>query len=179
MFDYLNSFFYLGSVPGDNVMMDNNTEEHHDMENEEICNSDVNADSMPHLDAEKLYEGSRLTVPMSMLLNISFAMRHNLSKEAFNHLLSLIELHLPPDNQFQGNYIRFKNFLVNSSGPINYHYFCNFCHHYHGSMKMEICELCNRSDISYFLTSSIGDQLESILQGKSLYNLFCLHVTQD
>lgn len=60
------------------------------------------SDNQSDIENQPLYQGSRLTVSMSMLLIVTFATRHNLSGVDLCDLLNLLEVHCPSDN-IQGN----------------------------------------------------------------------------
>lgn len=66
-------------------------------DNLEVQTEDVPAEDM--LAAERLYEGSLLTVPASNVLLYKFAMKHNLSNECLSDLLQLLKLHCLTPNK--------------------------------------------------------------------------------
>lgn len=127
---------------------------------------------MGGLDSEPLYPGSRLTVSVSMLLIMSFAMRHGLSGQALADLLVLIELHCVIPNVFRKTVQMFTSYFRDLGSPIEYHYYCCTCLTYIGLNKSS-CPCCknlseSRKSISYFIIIPIIYQLQSLLSDKKL-----------
>lgn len=77
---------------------------------------------------EPIYPGSRLTVSMTMLLIVTFVMRHNLTGVAICDLLTLIDLHCPPDNICKAILAMYRNFFRKLKTPLVYNYFCEKCY---------------------------------------------------
>lgn len=79
-----------------------------------------------------LYDGAQITVAVSMLLIITFAIRHSLSGVALVDLLSLISIHCAIPNNCASSLSLLKKFFVKLKNPVQFHYYCKFCLEYQG-----------------------------------------------
>jgi len=86
-----------------------------------------------------LYDGSPVTFSVSLLLIISFAIRHNLSGLALADLLTLINIHLIVPNCFAKSTAVLNRFFRQLKKPIEYHYYCCCCFEYIGLKKTSCC----------------------------------------
>ena len=82
-----------------------------------------------------LFEGARLTLGVSMLLVITFAMRHSITGVALADLLLLIEVHLISPNYFGHSMKLLRDFFKRLKNPIEFHYYCSFCYEYIGAKR--------------------------------------------
>lgn len=132
-----------------------------------------------------LYSGARITLGMSMLLIITFAMRHQLSGTALADLLTLIELHLIAPNCFTRSMSTLHKFFKQLKNPIQFHYYCSFCYEYIGIEKRTCCpnkhclqDLTKKNCLSYFIVIPLEPQLEALLASKCrillLYDVFSI-----
>ena len=76
---------------------------------------------------------------MSMLLIITFAMRHQLSVTALADLLTLIDLHLITPNCLTRSMANLHKFFKQLKNPVQFHYYCSFCYEYIGIEKRMCC----------------------------------------
>ena len=118
-----------------------------------------------------LYNGSRISVLESMVLIITFVMRHQLTREATKDLLSLLELHCLTPNLCRSSMHMFYNFFSELTSPVQKHYFCDFCKEYSGIISREECTFCGKKKEKHFMYIPIAGQLQSILSGKIYFPL--------
>ena len=77
---------------------------------------------------QPLYVGAPITLGISTLLIVTFAMTHSLSGEALSHLLELIDAHCISPNLCTTSINKLKSFFQHLKTPLCYHYYCPFCH---------------------------------------------------
>ena len=114
---------------------------------------------------EPLYEGSRLNLLESMMLLITFVMRHQLSREATKDLLQLVELHCMVPNLCRSSLHNFYSYFSHTSTPVQRHYLCAFCKNYTGTVSNQECLICGKKKERNFMYIPIAGQLQSILSG--------------
>lgn len=118
---------------------------------------------------QPLYTGASITLAASMILIISFAMRHALTGEALADLLVLLELHCLSPNLCSRNLRTFMNFFSSLKSPLEFHYYCEMCLVYHGTEKQNMCQKCGtatrKRTTSYFLVIPVVSQLSSLFAG--------------
>lgn len=126
-------------------------------------------------DEEKpLYAGARLTLAMSMLLIVTFAVRHGLSGVALSDLLTLIELHCLLPNCFAKSSKLLRDFFNQLKSPIQLHYYCSYCQEYLGTEKPTSCAnaACltdftkKQTQLHYFIVIPFVNQLHVIIRGR-------------
>lgn len=110
------------------VEEDSETLDRSDMESENTS-KETSTSGMP------LFEGARLTLGVSMLLVITFAMRNSITGVALEDLLLLIEFHLVSPNYFGHSMKLLRDFFKKLKNPIDFHYYCSFCYEYIGAKK--------------------------------------------
>ena len=117
-----------------------------------------------------LYAGSPVTFSVSLLLIITFAMRHNLTGLALADLLTLINVHLLVPNCFAKSTAVLNCFFRQLKKPIEYHYYCSFCYQYIGLQKISCCsnkhclkDFSNKCALAYFIVLPLVVQLHSLL----------------
>lgn len=138
---------------------DQSKDQTHDCESSQDDTQDSANSNQP------LYKGSRLTVAVSMLLIVTFTMRHGLSGEALSDLLTLIELHCLADNLCCSTLKMYKDFFMKLKSPLVYIYYCQSCSNYIGNEKNP-CNICQKTPSTYFLTIPLIYQLQELLQSK-------------
>lgn len=119
-----------------------------------------------------LYDGAPISVAVSMLLIITFAIRHSLSGTALVDLLTLVSLHCALPNQCASSVALLKKFFMKLKNPIEFHYYCTFCMEYQGTTKDKICknksclkDLSRKDNCSYFIIIPLMCQLAELLKG--------------
>ena len=122
-----------------------------------------------------LYSGAPRSVAISMLLIVTFAIRHSLTGIALVDLLTLISLHCNLPNQCASSMELLKTFFMRLKNPIQCHYYCTFCMEYQG-LSIPEDKLCkNRSCLkdlsmkessSYFIIIPLVYQLRDLIQSK-------------
>ena len=90
---------------------------------------------------KSLYHGARITLGVSLLLIITFAMRHQLSGTALMDLLTLIDRHLITPNCFTRSMATLHKFFEQLENPLQFHYYCSFCSEYIGINKRRCCSI--------------------------------------
>ena len=114
---------------------------------------------------------ARILLGTSMLLIVTFVMRHGLTGEALLDLLMLLELHCLAENICITTMTMYKDFFARLKLPITLVYYCSYCNNYFGTKKTEICNICKKSDLRSLISSPVGQQLESILASKYLHSI--------
>lgn len=122
-----------------------------------------------------LYSGAPITVAVSMLLIITFAIRHSLTGLAIADLLTLVSLHCSLPSNCASSMDLVKKFFMRLKNPIQFHYYCTFCMEYQG-MSLANDKLCkNKSCLkdlskkdmsSYFIIIPLICQLRDLIQSK-------------
>ena len=122
-----------------------------------------------------LYHGARITLGVSLLLIITFAMCHQLSGTALMDLLTLIDIHLITPNCFTRSMATLHKFFKQLENPLQFHYYCSFCYEYIGINKRTCCtnkhclqDLTKKNSLSYFIVIPLEPQLEALLASKYL-----------
>ena len=82
------------------------------------------------LDQEPLYKGANVTLGSVMVLLVMFVIRHNLTSEALENLLSIIAALLPASSILPSSVSRFKKYFTNLKHPFVFHHYCSFCFAY-------------------------------------------------
>ena len=96
-------------------------------------NNQVNEDGDRDILASgRLYNGAPITVGVSMLLIIAFAVCHSLTGVAVVDLLILVSLHCALPNQCASSMELLKTFFMKLKNPIQFHIYCTFCMEYQG-----------------------------------------------
>ena len=73
------------------------------------------------------YPGAAITVGLSALLIMTFALRHMLSGEALSDLLTLISAHCPSPNLCMKSIFELKKHFHNLKAPMRFHKYCSHC----------------------------------------------------
>ena len=122
-----------------------------------------------------LYSGAPLSSTSSVVLLLSFVMKHKLTREAFNDLLAVIEAHCPRPNNCKTTVKKLFEFVSQAKGDIVKHYFCNYCKAYFGKQEDSNatgnCKICGKSISKadqFFVEVPIVKQLQKFFIGKFL-----------
>lgn len=122
-----------------------------------------------------LYEGAPISVAVSMLLIITYAVRHCLTGLALVDLLTLVSLHCIVPNRCASSMALLKKFFMKLKNPIQLHYYCTFCMEYQGLSipedklcKNRCClkDLHKKENSSYFIIIPLMCQLRDLIQSK-------------
>ena len=153
----------------DNNGMDTDLE-FEDKDESEHLDSFVKISELPSLHNKPLYTGSPVTFSVSLLLIITFAMRHNLTGMALADLLTLINVHLLVPNCFAKSTAVLNHFFRQLKKPIEYHYYCRFCYQYIGLQKVSCCsnkyclkDFTKKGALAYFIVLPLVVQLHALL----------------
>ena len=151
---------------------------------------DENADSVNSTDDKvqeqksadvPLYSGAPISVAVSMLLIVTFAIRHSLTGLALVDLLTLVSLHCALPNQCASSMELLKKYFMQLKNPIQCHYYCTFCMEYQGLSipedklcKNRCClkDLGEKENSSYFIIIPLVCQLSDLIQSKYPYSFF-------
>lgn len=139
------------------------------MEDENIDGQDEASEDRP------LYNGAPITVAVSILLIVTYAVRHCLTGLAIFDLLTLLSLHCTIPNQCASSMKLLKKFFMTLKNPIQFHYYCTFCMEYQGLAiadnklcKNKSClkDLSKKDMSSYFIIIPLICQLRDLIQSK-------------
>lgn len=143
--------------------------DYEDQEDLELPSENCESES----DDDILYPGAPLTSSSSVVLLLTFVMKHKLTREAFNDLLSVIEAHCPRPNNCKTSVKKLLEFVSQAKGDIEKHYFCDYCKAYFGKGTGN-CNICGRSISKasrFFIEVPVEKQLQKFFTGK--YFVFC------
>ena len=128
------------------------------------------------LDQEPLYKGANVTLGSVMVLLVLFVIRHNLTSEALENLLSIIAALLPASNILPSSVSRFKKYFANLKHPFVFHHYCSFCFAYISQQGVKQCtnshrlkDLSAKGGTSYFIEIPIVDQLQTMFSRSGFY----------
>jgi len=122
-----------------------------------------------------LYDGAPISVAVSMLLIVTFAIRHSLTGLAIVDLLTLVSLHCALPNQCASSMALLKKIFTRLKNPIEFHYYCTLRMQYQGLSLPEdkLCknrcclkDLNERENSSYFIIIPLMCQLRDLIQSK-------------
>ncbi len=118
--------------------------------------------------SEPIYSGAQLTLGLSLILIMSFAINHNLTDSAVQDLLQLINLHCLTPNLCVTTLYMLKKHFSSTQFSSTRHYYCRFCKTTINNFDL-VCPntACGRSagtKPSYFLELSIADQLRNMFK---------------
>ncbi|XP_033726096.1 uncharacterized protein LOC117315808 [Pecten maximus] len=117
--------------------------------------------------ARPIYKDAPISVAVSLLMILTYAMTYHLSGEGTADLLLLIELHCISPNFCSKTFQMFTNYFRTLRAPLEFHHYCCECHHYYGLLKVDTCPGCKRQSQpkdppSYFIVLPIIDQIRSL-----------------
>ncbi|XP_069108930.1 uncharacterized protein [Argopecten irradians] len=140
------------------------------------ANDDTENESQPCPSIDSvtpIYKDAPISVGVSLLLIVTYAMAYHLTGEGTADLLVLIELHCISPNLCSKTMKMFTDYFRSLRAPLEYHHYCYECHHYFGLSKVSPCPGCRRHSHqkdppSYFIMLPIVDQIKSLFGGTSL-----------
>ena len=125
-----------------------------------------------------LYQGSPITLSSSILLTLSFVLKHKLTGEAFGDLLAVLEAHCPKPNNCRTSVKRLFDYFKEIKGNIIKHLFCSYCKAYIGK-EAEVsvgptcnCHVCGTEllgNTSFFIEAPIDEQIRKLFRGMYYY----------
>ena len=126
-----------------------------------------------------LYQGSSLTLAASSGLIMKFKMRHNLTYEGLQDLLSLLKIHCPSPNDCITSVYKFRKQFGSSSAIL--HYFCSACYH-NVTTDVSVCtnplcknNLTKEGGRSSFIEVPVAAQFQKLLERKySSINMYII-----
>ncbi|XP_028407832.1 uncharacterized protein LOC114530409 [Dendronephthya gigantea] len=137
----------------------------------------VDNDYEENADSKPLYENAPITVGVSALLIMTFAIRHMISGKALHDLLVLVSLHCGWPNYCFKTLYTFKKYFQNLKSPLKFHNYCSKCN-VSISKEMPTCpnSLCLQDltvpgNMSFFIEISIEDQIRSLFAKTGIWNL--------
>lgn len=125
-----------------------------------------------------LFSGAPITTSSSIVLLLSFVMKHKLTQEAFHDLLAVIEAHCPRPNNCKKEVKKLFEFVSQAKGNIVKHFFCSYCKAYcgkgtqdnQGKTEMKgTCHICGKNLASthgFFIEAPIVKQLQTFFGGE-------------
>lgn len=143
--------------------------------------SDQNEKEIDH-GGDPLYDGARLTVAESLLLTMTFAMTYNLTGEALNSLLVLLNLHCLQPNKCLTSLYKFRKYFENLKNPLKYHRFCSYCflsiqdeEAKHCTNSLCLRDLLWQGAISYFLEIPLLAQVQNLFSKVGFFEQISTH----
>ena len=127
------------------------------------------------VDDNPIYPNARITNAVSMLLIMTFALKHKLSGVAIRDLLSLIDIHCLEPNPLLKSLFKFKQYFQLLKNPLKKHHFCSKCSI---SLKEDSVECPNvackekfdHQSTPFFIELSIIDQLKALFNRQGFYS---------
>ena len=148
---------------------------------EELWDDEENIEEISHEETQQsngllvdekfpLYTGAKITLGMSLLLIITFAIPHQLSGTALADLLTLIDLHLISPNCLTRCMATLHSFFKQLNNPVQFHYYCSFSYEYIGIEKQACCtnihclqDLTKKNSLTHFIVIPLEPQLGALL----------------
>ena len=129
---------------------------------------DFQADDIP------LYSGASITVNVTMILLLAFAVRHKLTNEAISDLLYLIRTICPQPNNTCTSFFKFRKFFSRLTIPVHFCYYCSSCFNPIQDIAASACSVCEKAfssikDFSYFVHFSVSNQIKSPFARKGFF----------
>lgn len=123
-----------------------------------------------------LYPGASITVNITMVLLLAFAVRHKLTNEAISDLLYLIEKICPQPNSGCKTLYNFRKYFFCLLTPVNFCYYCINCFGLINNLAENAYLACGKAfttvnDLSYFLHFSVSDQIKSLFARKDFLTI--------
>ena len=124
--------------------------------------------------SDLLYKGATLTLGLSIILIMSFAINHNLTDAAVRDLLQILSLHCPSPNICVTSLYIFKKHFAATLFNSKRHYYCPMCKSSIGGLQMkcpnrECGKRLTDDNQGYFTEISILDQLRNIFNRPGLH----------
>ena len=144
--------------------------------------TDPNAQEIPaheddvDLDQEPLYNGSTVTLGSIMVLLALFVIKHNLSGEAIEHLLSIFAAALPVSNVVPRTISCFRKYFCHLKNPFILHKYCTYCFAFVRERDLANCpnghclkDLTRKGGTAYFIEVPIIQQLQTLFSRDGFY----------
>ena len=129
------------------------------------------------IDQEPLYKGANVTLGSVMVFLVLFGIRHNLTSEALENLLSIMAAMLPASSILPSSLNRFKKYLSDLKHSFVFHHCCSFCFAYVGQRNVKQCpnlhclkDLTAKGGTCYFIEISPINQLQTMFSRSGFYN---------
>lgn len=125
---------------------------------------DISYINNPVYDANQpIYDGASISLKQSMLLVLRLSLKHNLTDSCISDILYIIQFHCSEQNKKKISMYHFKKLFNMENNSYVKHYYCSKCLKTSDNYKT-VCDECNqRSSQHFFVTLSIVDQLQMIL----------------
>ena len=168
--DYLSDsdLFSCSSAAG--TVYDFDSDNSTDGSDHEDCDVEQAHDNDP-----PLYEGASLSLSSSILLTLSFVLKHRLTVQCFTDPLAVIEAHCPNPNYCKTSVRKLFDHFKNIKGNLVKHMFCTFCKGYICEQRQmesvtlpDSCRICGTSlanNTSFFLEAPLADQITKLFKG--------------
>lgn len=133
--------------------------------------SELHEDTFAH----DLYNGTQISVGLSLILIMSFVINHSFTDAALRDLLQIISLHCPSPNLCITSLYIFKKYFAATKFNFKRHYYCPFCKSSIDHLQLKCpniaCEKkLSNTDRSYFIEVSILEQLQNMFRRPGFYN---------
>ena len=121
-----------------------------------------------------LYEGADISLGISLMLLMSFAIEHSLTDSAVRDLLQVLNLHCPAPNVCITSLYFFKKYFSGFRFPSRRHHYCSLCKTAVSEFE-HVCpnSLCRTalpsSSRSYFVEISVEEELRSLFKRPGFY----------
>ena len=122
-------------------------------------------------DDELLYSNAAMTVSETMILLMTYAIRHSLTYTAFSDLLEIISFICPQPNKCKSSVKQIWKYFGNLDAEKIVHYYCNFCTQYlcadNPPIETEVCSGCGKivgKNIPYFLQIPFQQQIQILFK---------------
>ena len=130
-----------------------------------------------NLDFKPLYSGATITVGLSALLIMTFALRHMLSGEALSDMLTLISAHCLSPNLCTKSMFELKKHFHNLKAPMRFHRYCSYCF-LQVENNLTVCpnSFCARDltcsgNTAFFIEIPIASQIQEFFARPGFLNL--------
>ena len=135
------------------------------------------SDEDDNLDFKPLYSGATITVGLSALLIMTFALRHMLSGEALSDMLTLISAHCLSPNLCTKSMFELKKHFHNLKSPMRFHRYCSYCF-LQVENNLTVCpnSFCARDltcsgNTAFFIEIPIASQIQDFFARPEFLNL--------
>lgn len=128
-------------------------------------------------DIKPLYPGATITVGLSALLIMTFALRHMLSGEALSDMLTLISAHCLSPNLCVKSMFELKKHFHNLKAPMHFHKYCSHCF-LHVESNLTVCpnsfcarDLTSSGNTAFFIEIPIASQIQEFFSRPGFLDL--------
>ena len=132
--------------------------------------------SFGEFEHQPLYDGSRLTLGLTLFTIMSFVVAHHLTGAALQDLLSMLEILLPAGSLLPLTKYLFNNHFSQFQHGVELYVYCSVCNTLLGTSEIVNCTVCekqyNKKDLindgCFFMYMKIQDQLEQVLKDEEV-----------